>query len=117
MYPSTKATLPKLPEMFDLLKNDPRGIREATSEGLLRSEDIEYFDETFGITGVRPVFVDDSGFVVWMLDDRDSMFQWNEMGTNLAEGLFHPDNICHIMESTGELVSAKELKRRQRKMW
>ncbi|CAI2201808.1 14201_t:CDS:1, partial [Funneliformis geosporum] len=75
----------------------------------------EYFCETFGITGVRPVFIDDSGMVIWMLDDRDIMFQWNDMeqsmnflGINLKEGLtnclYHPEKICSISESTGSLI-------------
>ncbi|CAG8469285.1 24420_t:CDS:2 [Gigaspora rosea] len=63
----------------------------------VNSKKDEYFYETFGITGVRPVFVDHSGFVVLMLDSRGIMFKWNEMEhsmkymrRNLKEGLANP---------------------------
>ncbi|CAG8434920.1 8597_t:CDS:2 [Scutellospora calospora] len=36
-------------------------------EVLFRPEDREYSSETFGITGVRPVFVDHSGLVILIL--------------------------------------------------
>ncbi|CAG8719971.1 20126_t:CDS:2, partial [Gigaspora rosea] len=71
---TTMQKLPELSEMIEQLKDDPYGYHENSDEGLLHPEDKEYFYETFGITGVRPMFVDHSGFVVLMLDSRGIMF-------------------------------------------
>ncbi|CAG8618342.1 3466_t:CDS:2 [Diversispora eburnea] len=120
---TTVQELPDVSEMIEQLKDDPRGYHENTDKGLLHPEDREYFRETFGITGVRPVFVDHSGMVVLMLDDRGIMFKWNEMeqsmkymGRNLKEGLanhlYFPENICAIIESTGELIPVDEVEAR-----
>ncbi|KAF0417041.1 hypothetical protein F8M41_007343 [Gigaspora margarita] len=120
---TTMQKLPELSEMIEQLKDDPFGYHENSDEGLLHPEDKEYFCETFGITGVRPVFVDHSGMVVLMLDSRGIMFKWNEMehsmkymGRNLKEGLanhlYYPENICAIIESTGELIPVKEVEAR-----
>ncbi|KAF0531205.1 hypothetical protein F8M41_011905 [Gigaspora margarita] len=120
---TTMQKLPELSEMMEQLKDDPFGYHENSDEGLLHPEDKEYFCETFGITGVRPVFVDHSGMVVLMLDSRGIMFKWNEMehsmkymGRNLKEGLanhlYYPENICAIIESTGELIPVKEVEAR-----
>ncbi|RHZ78802.1 hypothetical protein Glove_156g40 [Diversispora epigaea] len=109
--------------MIEQLKDDPRGYHENTDEKLLHPEDKEYFREIFSITGVRPVFVDHSGMVILMLDDRDIMFKWSEMeqsmkymGRNLKEGLanhlYFPENICAIIESTGELIPVNEVEAR-----
>ncbi|CAG8818781.1 7894_t:CDS:1, partial [Dentiscutata erythropus] len=118
---TTMQKLPELSELLEQLKDDRYGYHENSDEGLLHPEDKEYFCETFGITGVRPVFVDHSGMVVMMLDSRGIMFKWNDMehsmyymGRNLKEGLanhlYYPENICAIVESTGELIPVKELK-------
>ncbi|CAG8472176.1 1211_t:CDS:2, partial [Paraglomus occultum] len=72
-------TVPELQDLLEKLKKDPCGFRETRDERLLHPEDREYFCENFGITGVHPVFVDHSGMVVWMLDDRGIMFEWNDM--------------------------------------
>ncbi|CAG8823271.1 29386_t:CDS:1, partial [Racocetra persica] len=33
----------------------------------------------YNVTGVRPLFVDHSGYVILILDDRGSMFRWVKM--------------------------------------
>ncbi|CAG8434923.1 8598_t:CDS:2 [Scutellospora calospora] len=59
----------------------PNNINEA----LFHPEYREYFSETFGITGVRPVFIDHSGMVILTLDDHGIMFKWNEMDKYMEE--------------------------------
>ncbi|CAG8765445.1 791_t:CDS:1, partial [Ambispora leptoticha] len=79
--------LPKLPEvprqLLDLLKDDRFGFHEITSEDSLNivwhARNLEHFSRKYGITNPRPVFLDHSGFGVWMVDEHGSMFQWNEM--------------------------------------
>ncbi|CAG8622239.1 9720_t:CDS:2, partial [Ambispora leptoticha] len=116
-------TVQELQDLLEKLKNDPRGFHETRDERLLHPEDREYFCDIFGITGVHPVFVDHSGMVVWMFDDRGIMFQWDDMaqnieylGIDLRQGLtnyiYHPEKICAIMEDTGELIPVEEFKRR-----
>ncbi|CAG8609067.1 12682_t:CDS:2 [Ambispora gerdemannii] len=73
---SSDATMPKLPELLDMLKNDHRRIHETT---------------------------DHSGMVVWMLDDRGIMFQWNEMSQN--------------MDCMGANLREEELRRRTKEEW
>ncbi|RIA83601.1 hypothetical protein C1645_742937 [Glomus cerebriforme] len=112
--PRSNATMQKLPELSEItkmikqLKNSkPYGIHETTDEEVLDSELRTYLHKSFGISGVHPVFVDDSRMVIWMLDDCDNMFRWNEMeqsmdylGMNLKEGLanllYHPEKIYNM---------------------
>ncbi|CAI2192944.1 1449_t:CDS:2 [Funneliformis geosporum] len=122
MEKKNQANMQELPNMSDLvekLKND-RGFRETTDEKLIHSEDKEYFHDTFNVTGVYPIFVDHSGMVILILDDRGFMYRWDEMsqnldylGNNLREGLtnclYHPEKICAIMEFTCELIPVEEL--------
>ncbi|CAG8669825.1 8567_t:CDS:2 [Ambispora gerdemannii] len=90
MNERSEATLRKLPELLALLKNDCHG--------------------PFCIPRL------DVGRL-WLHVSMEQGMKY--MGTNLAEGLmnylFRPDNIRHIMEITGELVSVKELKRHTKK--
>jgi len=109
-----------------LNKNNRFGIHEITDKDSLDFVDadfIEYLAKTFGITDIQPLFIDHSGFVIWMLDKDGTMYEWNEMekglryiGKDLMEGFtnffFYPDNICQVMENTGERIPVKEFDRR-----
>jgi hypothetical protein len=120
---SSDAKLQELPEMSDMveqLKSDSCGFHKTKRQDLLDPRAIGYFDDTFGITGVTPVFVDHSGMVVWFLDSRGIMFQWDEMeqimtylGNNLREGLanylYHQENMCAILEDSGNLIPLEKL--------
>ena len=110
------------PHWLAFLKEDLHGVYEVTTDNILDKRDIEYFTETFGIIGIHPVFTDHSGFIVWMLDNHGFMYWWNGMeqamdytGGSLMEGLtnhiYHPGNICAIMENAAKLVhKAEQLK-------
>ena len=37
------------------------------------------FNKKFVITSIQPVFIDHSGFVIWLLDKDDNMYEWNKM--------------------------------------
>ncbi len=74
---------------------------------------MEDLTESFNITDVQPVFIDHSGFVIWILDKNNCMYEQNEMmkelrylGSNLIESLtnnfIHPDNIYIVIKDNGE---------------
>ena len=106
-------------------KNNRFGFHQITNRDSLDfvdAEYIEYLNEKFGITGIQPVFVDRSGLVIWLLDKDRNMYEWDEMqqdlkymGKDLTDGLtnyfIYPENICEVMEDTGERVPVKEFKR------
>ncbi|CAG8755199.1 13834_t:CDS:1, partial [Racocetra persica] len=66
---SSETTMPELPdlsELIDKLKND-HGFHEVIDEkdeDILHPDFLKYFHQTFNVTGVRPLFVDHSGYVV-----------------------------------------------------
>ncbi|GBC13757.2 hypothetical protein GLOIN_2v1791304 [Rhizophagus irregularis DAOM 181602=DAOM 197198] len=107
-------------------KNNQFGFYQVTNKDSLGSIDAEYtefLNETFGITGVQPVFIDHSGFVIWLLDKVGNMYQWNEMQRSLRymekdfiDGLtnhfIYPEKLCEVMEDTGELIPVEEFKRK-----
>ncbi|CAG8522959.1 20630_t:CDS:2 [Racocetra persica] len=77
---SSKTTTPELPdlsELIDKLKNDRRfhEVTDEKDEDLLYSDYLKYFHEMFNVTGLCPLFVDHSGYVLLVLDDRDFMFR------------------------------------------
>ncbi|CAG8733727.1 8759_t:CDS:2, partial [Racocetra fulgida] len=57
-------------------------VKDEKDEGLLHPDDLEYFHQTYNVTGLRPVFVDHSGYAMLILDNRGSMFIWDEMARN-----------------------------------
>ena len=118
----TMQKLPSYSELVDTLKNDREfhEFHEPTDGRLVDQENREYFNETYGITNIHPLFVDNYRMIVIFLDDRGIMFKWSEMiqgmyvlGINKMEGLanylYHPEKVCTIMEDTGELVPKVEL--------
>jgi hypothetical protein len=111
---NSNESLSKLPEipnqLLDLLRTKHHGIHKITSEDSLiyvwDAELLKRFSERFKITNPYPVLIDDSGYVVIMVDEHDCVFMWNEMekdmqylGPNLITGienlLFYPDNILY----------------------
>jgi hypothetical protein len=97
-------------------------ITEKDSLDFVDTEFIEDLNETFGITGVQPVFIDHSGFVIWFLDKDGSMYEWDEvqqnlryLGKDLIDGLtnnfIYTENMCKVMEDTGERIPVEEFKR------
>ncbi|PKY49823.1 hypothetical protein RhiirA4_528630 [Rhizophagus irregularis] len=137
---ANQAILPELHKLPDYLceqldKNNRFGVHQVTNKDSLGSIDAEYtefLNETFGITGIQPVFIDHSGFVIWLLDKVGNMYQWNEMqrslrymGKDLIDGLtnhfIYPEKLCEVMEDTGELIPIEEFKRKMeekaKRMW
>jgi len=117
--------LPSYSELVDTLKNDREfhEFHEPTDGRLIDQENKDYFNETYGVTNIHPLFADNYRMIVIFLDDRGIMFEWSEMiqtmyvlGINKMEGLanylYHPEKVCAIMEETGELVPEMELTRR-----
>ncbi|EXX70890.1 hypothetical protein GLOIN_2v1731132 [Rhizophagus irregularis DAOM 181602=DAOM 197198] len=124
-----EASLSKLRELPDYLreqlnKNNHWEFHQITEKDSLDFVDSEYFsylNEKFDIKSAQPIFIDHSGYVIWILDEDDHMYEWNEMerglkylGKDLIEGLtnffIYPDNICEVMEDTGERIPVKEFK-------
>ncbi|CAI2162734.1 18460_t:CDS:2 [Funneliformis geosporum] len=121
---TTLSKLQVLPDYLqDQLKNNNRlGYHQITNKDSLDfvdAEFIEFLAEVFNITGVQPVFIDHSGNVILILDKNGCMYQWDDMSTNLrylgnslTEGLtnyfIYPDNVCEVMENTGERIPVKE---------
>ncbi|CAG8838893.1 18871_t:CDS:2, partial [Racocetra persica] len=114
-------------ESSNKLKNDHKfhDVIDEKDDDLLYTDDLKYFHQTFNITGVRLLFVDHSGYMVLILDDRGFMFVWDEMsqdldylGNSLREGftnlIYHLEKICAIMEFTCELIPREELRRQIR---
>lgn len=111
-----------------LNENNHLRFHQITTRDLLDFVDAEYFkylNENFDITGVQPVFIVHSGFVIWILDKDGHMYEWDEMqqslkymGKDLIDGLtnniIYPENICEVMENTGERVPVKEFKCRMK---
>ncbi|CAG8680326.1 4392_t:CDS:2, partial [Racocetra persica] len=126
MKKSSETTMPELPdlsELIDKLKNDRRfhEVINEKNKDLLHSNDLEHFHQTFNVTGLRPSFVNHSGYVILILNDCGSMFRWDKMsqdfdylGNSLREGLtnyiYHPEKICTIIEFTGEMIPREELR-------
>ena len=115
--------LPSMSELVSTIKNkrDFREFYKPKDKWLIDQENKEYFRETYGITNIHPLFVDQYGVTLIFLDDRGILFEWCEMtqdmsifGMNKMEGLanflYHPEKRCAIKE-TGELVPYIELKR------
>ncbi|PKY48304.1 hypothetical protein RhiirA4_404271 [Rhizophagus irregularis] len=54
----------------------------------------------------QPIFIDHSGYVIWILNEDDHCLKY--LGKDLIEGLtnffIYPDNICEVMEDTGERI-------------
>ncbi|RIA79442.1 hypothetical protein C1645_840680 [Glomus cerebriforme] len=97
-------------------------ITKKDSLDFVDDEYIEYLNDTYGITGIQPVFIDHSGYVIWLLDKDGNMYQWCEMqqglrymGKDLIDGLtnyfIYPENLCEVMEDTGERIPVEEFKR------
>ncbi|RIA86774.1 hypothetical protein C1645_828775 [Glomus cerebriforme] len=124
------ATLSELSNLPDYIcehldKNNRLGFHQITerdSLDLLDEGHIEYLDETFGITGIQPLFIDHSGLVIWFLDKNGNMYEWDEMqqnlqymGKDLIDGLtnkfIYPENICVVLEDTGERIPVEEFNR------
>ncbi|RIA92949.1 hypothetical protein C1645_820021 [Glomus cerebriforme] len=123
---STLSELHNLPGYIceQLNKNNHFGFHQITNKDSLDfvdAEYIEYLNEKFGITDIQPVFIDHSGFVIWLLDKDGNMYEWDEMqqilrymGKDLIDGLtnnfIYPENICEVIEDTGEWIPVKEFK-------
>ncbi|CAG8630567.1 1992_t:CDS:2 [Paraglomus occultum] len=123
---STLSELSNLPDYIceHLGKNNQFGFHKITNDDsfdVIGDEFIEYLNEQFGLTDIKPVFMDRSGFVIWLLDKDGDMYQWNEMeinllymGKNLVDGLtnyfMHPENICQVMNN-GDRIPIMEFKR------
>ena len=120
------ATLSELSNLPDYIcehldKNNRFGFHQITNDDSLDFVDVEYteyLNEQFGITHIKPVFVDHSGLVIWLLDKDGNMYEWNEMmqnllymGKNLVDGLknffLYPENICQVMNN-GDRVPVME---------
>ncbi|RGB34635.1 hypothetical protein C1646_760350 [Rhizophagus diaphanus] len=137
---TNQATLPELHKLPDYIceqldKNNRFGFHQVTNKDSLGSIDAgytEYLNEIFGITGVQPVLIDHSGYVLWLLDKVGNMYQWNEMqrslrymGKDLIDGLtnhfIYSEKLCEVMEDTGELIPVEEFKRKMeekaKRMW
>lgn len=82
-----EVTLSKLQELPDYLreqinKNNHLKFHQITEKDSLDFVDLEYFsylNEKFGIKGAQPIFIDHSGYVIWILDENDYMYKWNEI--------------------------------------
>jgi len=96
-------TLPKLQSMVDCfpsytecvqrLKDDWYGFHEVTEEIDISEDELKVFAEVMDMSSVRPIIVDSSGFVFWIVDGQGRMFLWSEMeaclqfmGNNIVEG-------------------------------
>jgi hypothetical protein len=128
-----EATLPELSNLPDYIceqldKNNPPGFHQITKNDSLDFVDAEFIEdlnETFGITGVQPVFIDHSGYTIWLLDEGGNMYQWCEMqrslrymGKGLIDGLknhfIYPENLYEVMENTGERIPVEEFRRKMK---
>ncbi|RIA80369.1 hypothetical protein C1645_838841 [Glomus cerebriforme] len=83
--------------------NKSHSIHVRTSD-IVPPYNIKYFAKTFSIINPRALCIDQSGFSIWILDNHDHMFCWNNMEydmeymeSSLIEGFtnyfFKPEDI------------------------
>ncbi|CAG8830664.1 12566_t:CDS:2, partial [Gigaspora margarita] len=82
---TTMQKLPELSEMIEQLKDDPFGYHENSDEELLHP---------------------------WNEMEHSMKYMGRNLKEGLANHLYYPENICAIIESTGELIPVKEVEAR-----